>query len=133
MNSFSTRQLWSLVTLAIILVASGCGPARDKSGCLPTDVVDKFVRAVRARDFVTAKAQWSPRSFEELEKTYKVTFEEFCVQTFDCERFTVERAIKEKEQYWSVSFRGEYQGRQRQFAFYVAPVSNRWHLTTGEE
>lgn len=99
---------------------------QDRNGNRPRDVAKKFVEAVRTNDVIKAASFWKPDAIRNTESNFRMSFEEFCNQTFKCDSYTLSKAGRGKESYYVVGFRGKRNGERTAFGLYFERVDGEW-------
>lgn len=94
----------------------------------PRDVARKFVEAVRAGDFSSARSAWERESVTNAERNSGRTFEEFCRDRFLCDRYTVRPMGVGKSGMCVVGFEGDGREGKKTYSIYLERISGRWRI-----
>lgn len=101
---------------------------KDRNGNRPPDVAKAFIEAVQSNDFARAASFWKPGSIRNTESNFQMKFEEFCVQTFKCDSYTVSIVAGRQKQSYKVGFRGRRMDRETRFGLYFKRVDDEWKI-----
>jgi hypothetical protein len=127
-RNFSFDFLLKFLICLTTSLATGCGPSYDRSHRHPEDVVRSFVTAVQAGDFSAAARHWKSDGVKNIERSYGLSFRSFCEQRFRCQNYSIGKATKQKEQFYSVRFTCKDGTGTKVFVFYLELVDQQWVL-----
>lgn len=130
MKPYHSKRRWIAVgvVLGIVWLFLPISFPLDVTGRLPQQVARQFVEAVRARDYSSARATWTPDSIANIERNYGLSFSDVCERLFQCDRYSVRLAATGKGGTYVVGFEGDGSAGKKTYSIYLARTDGRWRI-----